>query len=206
MDFEKMVFDVAPWSREFMVFLKAEEGGSLLRGRSGWLIRAVENPETIYEHMCKIGLASWHLFHTKETVEIGIAHELPELLGKDYLPGEIKPSTKHEIEYQNMIKLRGSLPNGEFWFDAWQRYENKIGIGSVIAELDKICPAIQAVDYIRTHNGHNLGEFYPHARKKINTPELVNLLDYICLTDVSQYESAYLPYFERLEKLQLFKK
>jgi 5'-deoxynucleotidase YfbR-like HD superfamily hydrolase len=203
MDFEYMLFDIAPWTKELMFAAKNYDGGKFLDGRSGWIERDVVNPETIYDHNCKLAYASYCLFQTDEAVAIAVSHELPEIIGPDYIFGTIDAAVKHDEEYRNMLKLRDTLPNGEFWFESWLKYENKEGVGRAISELNKICPAVQAVDYMRASNGHHLEEFYPTARRNIKIQHLVDLLDHICITDITGFESAYMPYFDGLKKLNL---
>jgi hypothetical protein len=55
---------------------------------------------------------------------------------------------------------------------------------------------------MRAGNGNGLEEFYPYARKKVKTPQLLELLDEICLNPPKN-KSAYEVYFKELEKIRL---
>jgi len=203
MDYEAQLFQVAPWTQEFLQLAKTLNNGAIMRGRTGWLNRGVENPESIYEHCCKVGLAAYHLFGTEEAVALGIIHDFPEIYSRDYTPGEIDPLEKRDCESAIMQEISNILPNGNFWLGKWQDFENRLGIGKQIAELDKICPAIQAVDYLNASNGNSLEQFYPYSRKKVNTPQLVALLDQICLGEIPNEQSAYEVYFAGLDRIML---
>ena len=146
-NFESLLFEVAPWTQEVMQEAKRLNQGSFLRGRTGWIRRDVKNAESIYEHSCKVGLAAYYLFGTEEAVAQGVVHDFAEIFEEDYIPGEICINDKTERELAVMKQLKDMLPNGDYWFNVWNRFENQIEVGKHIVELDKICPAIQAVDY-----------------------------------------------------------
>lgn len=199
MIYETVLFEIAPWTKEVMGVAKSLNNQSLMRGRTGWINRGVNNPESIYEHICKVGLAAWYLLGTNDAIATGIVHDFPEILEHDYVPGQINAQDKKIRESEAMKKLSNMLPDGNYWFNAWLDFEND----KRIRELDVICPSIQAVDYIIANNGRNLDEFYPYTRKKLTTPQLVSLLDDICLKGVSVGESAYTSYFKGLELIKL---
>lgn len=202
-DFEKHFFEVAPWMQEVMMAAKSLNGGSFNRGRTGWINRGIPNPETIYEHSCKVALASWYLFGTKEAVDMGGVHDFPELLEPDHIPGEISLDEKSRRETVAMMQIRKMLSAGSYWFSVWENYESRIGIAKYVAELDKICPAIQALDYLKHYPNDNLGEFYPYSRSKIKTPVLIELLDDMQRITIPQDKSAYELYFDRLKAIKL---
>jgi 5'-deoxynucleotidase YfbR-like HD superfamily hydrolase len=202
MDYESLLFEIAPWTKETMQSAKLLNNGSFMRGRTGWIRKNIENPESIYEHSCKVGIASHYLFGTKEAVAKGIVHDFPEIFEPDHIPWEIDPRDKKEKEFLAMRKLKEIIPNGGYWFNEWSKFENKIGIGSKIFELDKLCPAIQARDYLRIGK-NNLDEFYHYARKKLETPELIELLDDLYSSSIPKNESTYQSYFNGLEKIKL---
>jgi 5'-deoxynucleotidase YfbR-like HD superfamily hydrolase len=204
--FETLLFEIAPWTQEIMETSKTLNNGSFLRGRTGWIRRKIDNPESIYEHSCKVGIAAWYLFKTNDAVAQAIIHDFPEIFKPDYLPGEIDPAEKRKIEYAVMRRLKKTLPNGSYWFEVWEHFENQRGIGKEINELDKMCPCIQAIDYLPYYPKHNLEEFYPHARKKITTPPLLNLLDEMCLNHIVINGSAYDTYFKKLEQINYSKR
>lgn len=203
--YEKLLFKVAPFTKEVMQVVKSLNNNHFMRGRTGWVRRGIENPEPIYIHDCKVGIAAWYLFKTEDAVAQAVAHEFPEIIRPDYVPGEVDSDYKKETEFAAMRKLKNKLPNGDYWFNMWMNFENKIGIGEQITELDKMCPVIQAIDYSKTYKNHNLEEFYPYARKKIITNSLVELLDGIYKSNIPENESAYHSYFRGLEEIQVRK-
>ncbi|HLD55573.1 MAG TPA: HD domain-containing protein [Candidatus Nanoarchaeia archaeon] len=202
-DYEKTLFETAPWTKEIMQFVKTLENGSFMRGRTGWIIRDIKNPESIYEHSCKMGLAGYYLFKTNDAIAKGVVHDFPEIKKPDYLPGEIDLKDKTIGELEAMTQLKDIIPNGDYWFNKWLEFERDKEKNGYFYELDKICPVIQSINYLRTNNGKNLEEFYPHARKKIKTPQLISLLDSLYSMNIPQNEDAYKYYFEGLNKINL---
>ncbi len=200
--YETQLFKIAPWTEEVMQVAKTLNNRNFMRGRTGWIRRGIHNPESIYEHSCKVGLAAYYLFGTDEAVAKGIVHDFPEIFEKDHIPWEIDAKDKQEREFAVMTKLKNVLPNGEYWYKTWVEFEHRVGVGQHIFELDKMCPAIQAINYLKRNEGDNLEEFYPYARKKICTSQLVDLLDSLCLGSC-QTEDAYETYFNDLERIQL---
>jgi putative hydrolase of HD superfamily len=201
--YESRLFGIAPWTKEVMTIAKSLNNNSLMRGRSGWIRRGVKNPESIYEHSCKVGLAAYYLIGTSESVAMGLVHDFGEISTLDRLPGEIPLDQKRNEEYTAMKWVKGKLPNSDRWFDTWEKFENKVGIGGYLTELDKICPTIQAINYMRENNGNGLEEFYPYARKKLKTPQLVELLDDLYSHKDFINIDAYEYYFDGLSNINL---
>jgi len=201
MNYEAELFKVAPWTKDVMTAAKDLNNSSIMRGRSGWIKRRIENPESIYEHSCKVGLAAHYLLGSPSAVSIAVVHDLSEIYEKDYLPGEISSEEKRQKEIKSMKKASEQLPNGKLWFGAWMTYEYKAGEGKVIYELDKMCPVIQSIDYLHQGKGENLEEFYLNARNKITTPKLIELLDIFWLGG-NRHKNVYKNYFKTLESIK----
>jgi len=201
-NYEMLLFDVAPWTREVLEISKSLNNKSFMRGRTGWIKKNIDNPESIYEHSCKVALAAHYLFNSEEAIAQGVIHDFPEIYEPDYLPGEISKEVKKANEYEAMKKISKFLPDGNWWLHTWERNANKEGVGKQLFELDKICPVIQAIDYEKTYKNNNLEEFYPYARKQIETPALINLLDSVYQDEKVHSESAYQRYFEGLQSIR----
>lgn len=203
-NFESLLFDLVPWVKEVLIPIKSYNDSNFLRGRTGWVRRGIKNPESIYDHSCKLGLASYYLFNgSKDEVAQGIVHDFAEVIEPDYIPGEICVNEKRRKEKLVMLKLKNILPNGDYWFEMWENYENRQNSGQYISELDKICPAIQAIEYMKIYTENNLEEFYFTSRKKVQTPQLIKLLDDFCLDKNSYSENTYIRYFNELKKINL---
>jgi len=59
--------------------------------RTGWVLRGVENPETIGEHIFRVAFLSWLLadkkkLNTKEAIKIALSHDLCEVYAGDVTP------------------------------------------------------------------------------------------------------------------------
>lgn len=200
MDYEALLFEIAPWTKDMLIMSKSLNENSFMRPRTGWGDRGLDNAESIYEHNIKVALAGWYLFGTHEAIALGAGHDLPEIFEPDHIPGKISKEEKFKREYAAMQKLSRILPNGKFWLETWLDFEKQKGIAKQMNELDKMCPAIQSIDYLKTYKNHRLDEFYPYARGKVETPRLVGLLDSMCLRDIegNPYES----YFKGLESIR----
>jgi len=205
MNYEQKLLEVASWlTQDAMRSSKLINGGSFLRARTGWERRGIKNGESIYEHVCKVALAAHYLLKTPESLDMGFGHDLPELIEFDYIPWEINPNEKKRREHIAMEALRDELPNGDYWYDVWNEFERKDGIAFHIFELDKICPAIQALEYMKVYKNHNLGEFYPYARSKLKTPKLIQLLDEMYFeVQIPMNVNPYEIYFDKLKLITL---
>jgi 5'-deoxynucleotidase YfbR-like HD superfamily hydrolase len=190
---------IAPYLRDVLNIAKHLNNNSLQRGRSGWVYRKVSNPESIYEHCCKVGLSSYYLFGDKDYLERGLVHDFPEIFEKDFMPGERDTKIKRELEEVSMNKVSIYLPNGDKWYRRWEEFENDKNL----KELDKACPVIQILDYKKSQDLDILEEFYNYAQNKIKSNFLSNLLEKICSKDLSKYESAYDYYFQRLKEIKI---
>jgi 5'-deoxynucleotidase YfbR-like HD superfamily hydrolase len=203
MDYEKILLEIAPWTKKVLQEVKSLNNGKFMRERSGWIRRGIKDPESIYEHSCKVALASWYFLGTRRALAEGLVHDFPEIYRRDYIPEEINPIVKREKEFATMMRLSKILPNGKYWLDSWLKFEYEIGVGKHVKELDKICSVIQVIDYLKEYPNNKLEEFYSYARAKIKTPSLIKLLDSFWLNGVPQNESAYQSYFRELEKSRL---
>ena len=79
-----------------MQVAKTLNNGSFMRGRTGWIRRRIENPESIYEHSCKVGLVAYYLFGTDEAIAKGIVHDFGEIYEPDYIPWEVNSDDKEK--------------------------------------------------------------------------------------------------------------
>ena len=202
--YETQLFEIAPWTQEVMQVAKTLNNGSFMRGRTGWIRRRIENPESIYEHSCKVGLVAYYLFGTDEAIAKGIVHDFGEIYEPDYIPWEVNSDDKREKEFAVMKRLKDLLPNGDFLYNHWVEFENKIGIGVQINELDKMCPSIQAINYVSQYPNNNLEEFQPYAMTRVLTPELGDLLSQFNIGRQTS-KDAYQEYFNLLKKINISK-
>lgn len=198
--FEEELFAIAPWTREVMLVAKGLNQGAFLRGRSGWVVRGLNEPESIYEHSCKLALAGHYLFGSDRAIALGAGHDFAEIYEKDFLPGEVPPELKQELEAGAMGRLRRELPQGAFWHGVWQQYQGKKGLAGHMSELDKICPVVQACIYSQRHAFFDADEFYNSARRKVATPTLAAVLDTVHERAAS---ISYERYFSMLEHIRV---
>ena len=206
-DYEAQVQELLPQTREVLSFMKYRHYDNpqktLHRGREGWITRNVNNPETIWEHMHKVILATYHRFGDDSEIIKAVSHEFPENEEPDYLPGEVKLETKYDLEHSAMIKIASELPQGRIYLQGWLDFEAQQGTTKTVFHIDKICPAIQALNYLRDGNGdvERLNEFYPWVKTKVNDPALIKIVDEMYHKPIHK-EDAYIDYFAALEKLK----
>ena len=204
MNYQAELFRIAPDVITIITIMRKRNKDiplkTLLRGREGQIRRNVQNPESIYEHSCKIGLAANYLLGTTNAIHMGISHDFPENEVRDIIPGEMDLNEKYSLEEKAMESITSELPNGEYWLNLWNNFENQEEGGEIVYQLDKICPAIQALNYIRNGNGdiEGLKEFYPYARSKITDTKLIGVLDTMYERPTHQTD-AYEDYFALLE-------
>ena len=206
MNFETLLFTEVPEIKDFMLHIKYINDNKVQQGRTGWVMRQIENPETIYEHMCKVNLASYYLLGFLP--DEAIAHELPEGApnGFDYIPGQITSENKRKKEEEGMKQLVLQIPNGQRWLEAWENYENKkTETSKIITSLDKICPCIEVLNLRKEYStpNHNLEEFYPYALQRITIPQLTEVLQEMYTTKIPLSINAYQIYFTKLKKLKI---
>jgi 5'-deoxynucleotidase YfbR-like HD superfamily hydrolase len=203
-NYEAQLLEIAPWLREISEFAKTYNNNSFMRGRTGWIERDIKNPESIFEHSCKVALAAHFLFGTKKSIDMAFIHDFGELLTPDYIPGEVDRKYKEKQELEAMQKIKKNLTNGDYWFELWEEFESKKGIAFYISELDKICPSIQAINYSNQgYKNYNLEEFQPFALKRIQTLELKKILEEFNINYVTKETDTYSCYFKKLKELNL---
>jgi 5'-deoxynucleotidase YfbR-like HD superfamily hydrolase len=201
--YETELLTIAPDLDPLLQTSRTLNNRAFLRGRTGWRDRGVVNAETIYEHSLKVALAAYHLFETRRALDYGVSHDFPEILEPDFTPGEIGREEKRQREERAMNLLSFQLPNGNYWLETWLDYENRVGVASIVEELDKICPVIESIRLMGRGNGRDLEAFYPYARRKLTTPKLVGLLDSLWLKKEVIAQNPYQTYFEELRAITL---
>ncbi|RLJ01709.1 MAG: phosphohydrolase [Candidatus Aenigmatarchaeota archaeon] len=151
--------------------------------RTGWVIKGVENPETVAEHTFRLALMSMIYgmklgLNVEKMVKMALIHDIGEVHTKD-IPTRfneddqpVTNSEKRKLEEEGTKSVLSLLPKklSEELFKLWFEFENK---GSeearLVHDLDKVEMVLQALEYRREHN-LDLDEFFMTADRSISHP------------------------------------
>ena len=202
--YESQLYLVAPWAKTVMSELKTINNGSFLDPRTGWVRRDIKQSESIFEHTCKLALAAYFLFGTKDAIDQCIIHDAPEIFTGDEIPWEISASDKFSNEQRAIKNLSQILTDGPYWEHQFNKFESKKGFSEYLTQLDKICPAIQALNYNKNpeNRNKNLEEFYPYALSKLTSPNLMDILNQMHIIEIPDSVDAYSIYFDKLKSMK----
>lgn len=152
--------------------------------RRGWIKRGIHEEstvETALQHTAKLALAAcsinskrWKI-KNNELLSQCIVHELSEILGTDWTPGEISLEEKLRLEAEQLQKLLpADFPQRARIIDLWEEYEK----GGLAYYLDKM-DAVVTAEYYAVGNPQYFDfadEFHISAYTKVQDETLRNLL------------------------------
>ena len=153
--------------------------------RRGWLKRNVHEQNTVesaLQHTAKLALAAsavnpekWGL-NSLALRQQCIVHEIPEILGTDWMPGEISLAEKARLEEQQMLEiLPKEFPERQKILDIWTDFETQHGLAFF---LDKMDAAVTA-DYYAVVDRKYVPvaeEFHQYACSKVQDETLRRIL------------------------------
>jgi 5'-deoxynucleotidase YfbR-like HD superfamily hydrolase len=152
--------------------------------RRGWIKRGIHEEggiETALQHTAKLALAAASINPTKWGVESDelrrqcIVHELSEILGTDWTPGEISLEEKLRLEEEQLQRLLPpEFPQRARIVELWEEYE-KGGLGYY---LDKMDAVVTAEYYALVNHQYRdfADEFHASAYEKVQDETLKELL------------------------------
>lgn len=180
--------------------------------RRGWLKRNIHEENTVesaLQHTAKLALAAasvpskkWGIEQT-ELRQQTIIHELSEILGTDWTPGEITMEEKLRLEEAQLEQILPSdFPQRAQIIQLWKDYEK----GGLAYYLDKMDAVITA-EYYALHNRayqNFADEFYSSAKAKISDPALLEVMEnvrQVCRHTPSDFttKDVFPFYFEQLK-------
>lgn len=154
--------------------------------RRGWVLKlGMEKPESVADHSYRVALMAMVYcdvrgLDAEKAIKMALLHDLPEALVGDSIPGERAPAEKRRLEFAGMRKLLKDLPQrvSREYSEVWREFEEG---GSpeakLVKQLDKVEMAIQASEYRRDDPSNDVKEFMRSARKGVDDPELVGVMD-----------------------------
>jgi 5'-deoxynucleotidase YfbR-like HD superfamily hydrolase len=181
--------------------------------RRGWLKRNVHEEgtvETALQHTAKLALAAaavpsrkWGL-SPLELRRQCLIHEIPEILGTDWTPGEISETQKATLEAEQLRRvLPADFPQRQEIVRLWYAFEER-GLGFC---LDKMDAAVTAEYYALTNPEYKpvTEEFFQYACSKIRDETLAAVLKTVrqeaSSTDAGLSAGELFPYyFEQLKR------
>ncbi|KAK0404058.1 hypothetical protein QR680_017262 [Steinernema hermaphroditum] len=136
--------------------------------RTGWVLREVQEPETVASHMYRMAILAMTLsasegYDAVHCVKMALVHDLGEAIVGDITPYcGVNENSKFEMEEQAMKKLAAMVPEavGIEWLDLWREYEAAETTNALaVKQLDKFDMIAQAFSYEQKY-GMDLQEFF----------------------------------------------
>ncbi len=169
---------------EFLEFV-SEIGRLKETKRTGWVDKAVKNPESVADHSFRLAVlvmlyAEKSGINTEKCMKMALIHDMAEIYTGDIPNQESKE--KVEKERTALKKLLEKLPenNRKEITNLWEEFnEKKTKEALLVSDLDKIEMIIQLIDYKKQRRAENMDEFFATTEKIVRTElgkELLNKL------------------------------
>ncbi|XP_076932890.1 uncharacterized protein LOC143598593 [Bidens hawaiensis] len=146
--------------------------------RAGWVKRGIAGPESIADHMYRMGLMALISNDTPgvnrdRCIKMAIVHDIAEAIVGDITPSDGVPKAeKSRLEkeaIEHMCKLLGGGPRADEMHELWMEYEeNSTNEAKVVKDFDKIEMILQALEYENEQN-KDLEEFFEYTAGKFQT-------------------------------------
>ncbi|KAE8657949.1 HD domain-containing protein 2 [Hibiscus syriacus] len=146
--------------------------------RTGWVRRDVQNPESIADHMCRMGLMALIAsdipgIDRDKCVKMTIVHDIAEAIVGDITPSDgISKDEKSRREREaldHMCKLLGGGSRAKEVAELWMEYEeNSSSEAKIVKDFDKVEMILQALEY-ENEQGVDLDEFFQSTAGKFQT-------------------------------------
>ncbi|KAL6748691.1 HD domain-containing protein [Haematococcus lacustris] len=147
--------------------------------RTGWVIRGVSAPESIADHMYRMGMmslvASGSELDQARCVKMSIVHDVAEAIVGDITPHcKVSPEEKKRLEADAVAQIQSMLgPDtraAQEVSELWREYEAAASPeAQFVKDMDKIEMILQAYEYEGLQQGLNLQEFYDGTAGRFKT-------------------------------------
>ncbi|XP_018833228.2 5'-deoxynucleotidase HDDC2 isoform X1 [Juglans regia] len=137
--------------------------------RTGWVRREIKDPESIADHMYRMGLMALIAsdipgVDRDKCIKMAIVHDIAEAIVGDITPSDgISKAEKSQREREaldHMCKLLGGGSRAQEIGELWLEYEeNSSPEAKVVKDLDKVEMVLQALEY-ENEQGKDLEEFF----------------------------------------------
>ncbi|XP_030954964.1 HD domain-containing protein 2 [Quercus lobata] len=146
--------------------------------RAGWVKRDVKDPESVADHMYRMGLMALIAsdipgLDRDKCIKIAIVHDIAEAIVGDITPSDgISKEEKSRREREaldHMCKLLGGGSRAQEIGELWLEYEeNSSPEAKIVKDLDKVEMILQALEY-ENEQGKDLDEFFQSTAGKFQT-------------------------------------
>ncbi|KGN61075.1 HD domain-containing protein 2 [Cucumis sativus] len=146
--------------------------------RTGWVQRRVKDPESIADHMYRMGIMALISsdipgVDRDKCIKMAIVHDIAEAIVGDITPYDgISKSEKLRREQEaldHMCKLLGGGSRAQEISELWMDYENNSSPeAKIVKDLDKVEMILQALEY-ENEQGKDLDEFFQSTAGKFQT-------------------------------------
>ncbi|WOK95040.1 HD domain-containing protein 2 [Canna indica] len=146
--------------------------------RAGWVRRGVREPESVADHMYRMGIMSLVFedipgINRDRCIKMALVHDIAEAIVGDITPSDGVPKLeksrmeREALDY--MCKLLGGGSRAEEIGELWMEYEeNSSPEAKLVKDFDKVEMILQALEY-EDGQGMNLEEFFESTAGKIQT-------------------------------------
>ncbi|XP_044463384.1 5'-deoxynucleotidase HDDC2-like [Mangifera indica] len=146
--------------------------------RTGWIRRDVENPESIADHMYRMGLMGLIMadipgVDRDKCIKMAIVHDIAEAIVGDITPldgiSKAEKSRQEREALDHMCKLLGGEARAKEIAELWMEYEeNSSAEAKIVKDFDKVEMILQALEY-ENEQGKDLDEFFQSTAGKFQT-------------------------------------
>ncbi|XP_041018716.1 5'-deoxynucleotidase HDDC2 isoform X2 [Juglans microcarpa x Juglans regia] len=137
--------------------------------RTGWVRREIKDPESIADHMYRMGLMALIAsdipgVDRDKCIKMAIVHDIAEAIVGDITPSDgiskAEKSRREREALDHMCKLLGGGSRAQEIGELWSEYEeNSSPEAKVVKDLDKVEMVLQALEY-ENEQGKDLEEFF----------------------------------------------
>ncbi|ORY93436.1 HD domain-containing protein [Syncephalastrum racemosum] len=146
--------------------------------RTGWLDNGIKQPESIADHMHRMGVMAMLIndpsLDQNKCIKMAIVHDLAEATVGDITPhAGVSKEDKYEMEknaMQDFQALLGDTDTAREIAALWQEYEDaSTKEALLVKDLDKFEMIVQALEYEKSDN-KSLQGFFDSTQGKFNHP------------------------------------
>ncbi|KAF7850903.1 hypothetical protein BT93_L4880 [Corymbia citriodora subsp. variegata] len=146
--------------------------------RAGWVRRDVKDPESIADHMYRMGLmalisADIPGVDRNKCIKMAIVHDIAEAIVGDITPSDgiskAEKSRRESEALDHMCRLLGGESQAKEINELWMEYEANLSPeAKVVKDFDKVEMILQALEY-ENEQGKDLNEFFVSTAGKFQT-------------------------------------
>ena len=156
--------------------------------RSGWQSKLnLSNSESVAEHTYMMSVMAMVLsdiknLNTEKIIKMSLLHDWAESKTGDFMPDEIEPERKNQLEEDAMNEILGMLPHDVqlSYQIIWKEYQNNESMEAVfVHQLDKLEMVLQAKIYEKDVKPEEIQPFIVSAVDQIKDNDLKKILQVI---------------------------